>query len=161
MFARLTSLGNRLAARFAWVPPTLARVLVGLDFFHNGRAKWRDLSAFEGRFREWGIPAPAVTVVVVAAMELVGGLCLIPGVLSRFMAAGLCVTMSVAFLTVEIESFDWAVPLSSPALAYLCILVWIAVYGPGPLSLDRTVLSRLGIFGQASPIVPASSSQRG
>jgi uncharacterized membrane protein YphA (DoxX/SURF4 family) len=74
----------------------------------------------------------------------VGGICLILGLLTRLMATGLASTMVVALLTADkarfVESWSTASetsPTDVSAFVFLLFMLWLALFGPGALSLDR------------------------
>jgi putative oxidoreductase len=57
----------------------------------------------------------------------------------------LVVTMLVAILTAKRADIDGvATLLGFEEWSYLVLFLWLAVAGPGPLSLDRLLASRLG-----------------
>ena len=84
-------------------------------------------------------------------MEFFGGLVLLLGLLSRISAGALGVTMIVA-----IRSAKWAdvdsleTLLGFDEFEYLALFLWIAIAGPGPLSLDYWLQRRFGSRGAPS-----------
>ena len=66
------------------------------------------------------------------------------------MAAGLASTMVVALATADRASFLGALRGSGDAgltdvtsFVYLLFLIWLALFGPGPLSLDALLVRKL------------------
>lgn len=141
MLQRATRIGDALAARIVWLPPLLVRALLGLAFFETGRGKWGNLEGTTAFFESLGIPFPGANAVVVATMELVGGLALVAGAFTRFFAAGLAGTMVVALLTAHTADIGAAQGASGlldiTPVAYLLLLSWLAVHGAGPVAVDR------------------------
>jgi aquaporin Z len=132
-----------VASRLAWLPPTIARWSLGLLFAQTGWAKINNLAGITEYFAKLGIPAPGFNAVLASGTELVGGLLLIAGLGVRLAAIPLAFTMIVAIITAkaaDIEGISDLIRLSE--FDYIVLFAWIAVAGPGPLSLDHA-LSRL------------------
>ena len=137
-------LGLKVAAALAFLAPLLTRLVVGSAFYLTGSGKWAHFDNTVTFFTELGIPFPEVNAAFVASLELVGGICLILGLFTRLMATGLASTMAVALLTADkarfVESWSTASevsPTDIPAFVFLMFFLWLALYGPGPVSLDR------------------------
>jgi putative oxidoreductase len=137
-------LGLKVAAALAFVAPLLTRLVVGWAFYLTGSGKWAHFDNTVTFFTELGIPFPEANAAFVASLELVGGICLILGLFTRLMATGLASTMAVALLTADkarfVESWSTASegsPTDIPAFVFLMFFLWLALYGPGPVSLDR------------------------
>lgn len=80
----------------------LIRFVVGGIFLSEGAQKLIYPAALgAGRFARIGIPAPEVTGPFVGCVEIVGGLLLLAGLLTRPASAGLLVTMSVAITSTK------------------------------------------------------------
>jgi putative oxidoreductase len=137
-------LGLKLAAALAFLAPLATRVVVGWAFYLTGSGKWAHFDNTVTFFTELGIPFPQANAAFVSSLELVGGVCLILGLFTRLMATGLASTMVVALLTADkarfIESWSTASevsPTDISAFVFLLFFLWLALFGPGPLSLDR------------------------
>jgi len=143
-------LGLKIAAALAFLAPLATRVVVGWGFYLTGRGKWAHFDNTVTFFTELGIPFPQANAAFVSTLELVGGICLILGLFTRLMATGLASTMVVALLTADkarfIESWSTASevsPTDISAFVFLLFLLWLALFGPGPLSLDRLLVRSL------------------
>jgi putative oxidoreductase len=137
-------LGLKIAALLAFLAPLATRLVVGWAFYLTGSGKWAHFDNTVTFFTELGIPFPEANAAFVASLELVGGICLILGLLTRLMATGLASTMFVALLTADKARFleSWSTasevsPTDIPAFVFLLFFLWLALYGPGPVSLDR------------------------
>jgi putative oxidoreductase len=155
--SRAAVLGLGIAAALAFVAPLLTRIVVGWAFYLTGSGKWAHFDNTVTFFTELGIPFPEANAAFVATLELVGGLCLILGLLTRLFATGLATTMVVALMTADKERFleSWKTasdisPTDISAFVFLLFLLWLALYGPGPVSLDRFLSRRLKI-GETGP----------
>jgi putative oxidoreductase len=141
---RLAKTGLGLAARLSFLAPLLTRVTLGYAFFLTGRGKLGDLQTFSNYLAELHVPFAAQQAPFVAGLEFVGGICLVLGLLTRVMSTALLGTMVVAIMTAEREKFltSWlptgdVAPLDVAPYVYVLLLLWLALFGPGPVSLDR------------------------
>jgi putative oxidoreductase len=138
------------ADRLSWLPPTLARVAIGVVFIGSGWGKLHNLDKITGFFTELGIPAPGFNAVLVSSAELVCGALILLGLLTRLASLPLIVVMTVAILTARRgEIGGLSDLLGFVETLYIVLLSWLATAGPGPLSLDRVALHALG--GAAGP----------
>jgi uncharacterized membrane protein YphA (DoxX/SURF4 family) len=93
----------RLPASDAPAAVLLIRLLVGAVFVSEGIQKFlfpADLGV--GRFTKIGMPSPEVLAPFVGVVEIVGGLLLLLGVLTRLAALALLVDMLVAIATTKL-----------------------------------------------------------
>jgi len=135
----------RIARNIAWFGPLLARIVVGEVFLSSGWIKLHNLPQMVERFAGWGIPFPEVMTPFASAVELVGGLLLLLGLFTRLAAVPLAVVMVVAIATAlwpDVDSLDTLLGFSESA--YLAIFLWLAVAGPGAISIDRALQRRYG-----------------
>jgi putative oxidoreductase len=146
MFAlidRIQELVNRIARAVEWLPPAVARLCVGVVFALSGWGKLHSLEQVTSFFTDLGLPAPAFQAAFVSTVELVGGALLIAGLLTRYAAVPLMITMVVAILTAQRANLTGLGSLVGLLeFAYIALLLWLAVAGGGRLSLDH-LLSRL------------------
>ncbi len=132
----LSSLG-----RLADFAPLVARVVVGIILAAHG---WQKLVGGPGAFGEstlagLGVPLPVLMGFVVTFVELVGGIFLILGLLSRLSALLLTINLLVATLLVKVELGLIAAEGAGAELDLALIAGFLVVLlaGPGKLSLDR------------------------
>ena len=145
------------ADRLSWLPPTLARVAVGVVFIGTGWGKLHNLDKITGFFTELGIPAPAFNAVLVSSAELVCGALILVGLLTRLASLPLIVVMSVAILTAKRgEIGGLSDLLGFVETLYIVLLAWLATAGAGPLSLDRVGLRALGGTRPEASSAPAA-----
>jgi len=131
---------GRLAAYFSWLAPLLARVTVGWVFLWSGWGKLNDLPTVIENFAGWGIPFPHVLAPFVSTIEFLGGLSLLLGLFTRLAAVPLMVVMIVAIYAAkrpEIDSLETL--LGFDEVAYLALFLWLAVAGPGTISIDYVI----------------------
>ena len=132
------------AAPFAWAGPLAVRLVVGWVFLWSGWQKLHILPRMIENFRSWGIPAPEILTPFVSGMEFVGGLMLLLGLLTRFMAVPMMAIMIVAVAAAkwgDVDSLESL--LGFEEVSYLVMFAWLAIAGPGPVSLDHFVLEAL------------------
>ena len=149
---RTAELGLKVAAALSFLAPLLTRIVVGQAFFLTGRGKWQNFENTVTFFTELGIPYPEVNAAFVASLELAGGICLILGLFTRFMSASLLSTMVVALLTADKQRFleSWSPasdvgPLDVSPFVFLLFFLWLALYGPGAVSMDALLKRWLGL----------------
>jgi putative oxidoreductase len=129
---------ERVAGCLAWLAPLIARITVGWVFLWSGWGKLNNLPQVIENFVGWGIPLSGVLAPFVSGVEFFGGLFLLLGLLTRISAGALGITMIVA-----IRSAKWAQVDSLETLLgfdefeYLALFLWLAIAGPGLLSVDR------------------------
>jgi putative oxidoreductase len=153
---RLAKKGLSLATAVSFVAPLLTRVTVGWAFILTGNGKLRNLDTFTEYLTSLGVPMAALQAPFVAGLELVGGICLVLGLLTRVMSALLAGTMVVALVTAEGAKFlsSWLPtgdvgPLDISPYVFLLLLSWLVLFGPGPLSLDRFLAGWVGVEPEA------------
>ncbi len=141
-----------------WLPILLARLVVGVEFFLSGRGKLASLEKLTSSFESWGIPLAHLQAPFVATVELIGGLCLILGLGSRIFSALLVGVMSVAILVTLTQEGVTSLPhdtvadvLYLPEVGFLVIFVWLVFSGPGKVSCDHVIASKLGLTLDVSP----------
>ena len=136
----LATLAARIARALDWLPPTLARLIVGWVFFLSGWGKLNDLQTVVNYFTDLGIPAPAFQAGLAATAEFVCGGLLLLGLATRFAVVPLIITMCVALRTALWDQVTDAISLFGIAeFLYIALLVWIGVNGAGPLSADALI----------------------
>ncbi|KAB2940718.1 MAG: DoxX family protein [Hyphomicrobium sp.] len=129
---------ERLSAYFAWLPPLFARIVVGWVFLWSGWAKLNALPFVTDNFRNWGIPFPEIMTPFVSGVEFFGGLLLLLGLFTRIAAVPLVIVMIVAIISAKWGEVDsLATLLGFEEVLFMALFGWLAVAGPGPVSLDR------------------------
>ena len=134
-----------VADRLSWLPPTLARVAIGVVFAGSGWGKLHNLDKITSFFADLGIPAPGFNAVLASSAELICGVLILVGLLTRLASIPLIVVMVVAILTAKRGDIGGLSDLLGfTETLYIVLLAWLATAGPGPLSLDRLALRALG-----------------
>lgn len=156
----------------AWFlnPPTdgptsvlLLRLMAGGVFFWEGILKFVYTNQGIGRFTKLGMPFPAFTANFVACLEIVGGMLLISGLLTRLIAVPFVFEMIVAILSTKISLYFGTSPLPLPPAppkvgmwavlheirsdyAQIMTSMFLLINGPGKWSLDALLQRRkLGV----------------
>lgn len=139
----LIDMPRRQSAVFSWLPPLFARIVVGWVFMWTGWAKLNNLPQMIQNFTEWGIPYPELMTPLVSGVEFLGGLLLLLGLFTRIAATPLVIVMVVAIISAkwgQIDSLETL--LGFEEVAYMALFGWLAVAGPGPVSLDHLITRR-------------------
>ena len=140
-------------------PPTdgpsaiiLLRLMAGGVFFWEGILKFVFANQGVGRFTKLAMPFPEFTANFVGVVEIVGGLLLIFGLLTRFIAFTFIIEMIVAILSTKISLYLGTYPLPLPPAppnrilgclheirsdyAQILTCSFLLIVGAGKLSLD-------------------------
>ncbi len=141
-------------------PPTngprsllLLRMMAGGVFLWEGILKFVYTNQGVGRFTKLGIPAPHATADFVACLEIIGGLLLLSGLMTRLISIPFIIEMIVAILSTKISLFLGTSPLPLPPsppqigiwavlheirsdYAQLLTTAFLMINGPGKWSLD-------------------------
>jgi uncharacterized membrane protein YphA (DoxX/SURF4 family) len=145
----------------------LIRVMAGSVFLWEGILKFVYPNQGVGRFTKLGFPAPHFTASADAWLEIIGGMLLLTGLMTRLIAVPFIVEMLVAMASTKIPLYLGTSPLPLPPVppqvgfwavlheirseyAQLLCCAFLLIVGPGPWSLDallarrRTTSSALG-----------------
>jgi putative oxidoreductase len=141
-------------------PPTtgprstlLLRMMAGGVFLWEGILKFVYVNQGVGRFTKIGIPFPHFSATFVACLEIVGGLLLLSGLLTRLISVPFIIQMIVAILSTKIALYLGTSPLPLPPApprvglwavlhesradwAQMLTVAFLLINGPGRWSLD-------------------------
>jgi putative oxidoreductase len=137
----------------------LLRLMAGGVFFWEGMLKFVFANQGVGRFTKLGFPAPALTAHFVGGLEIVGGMLLIAGLLTRVIAVPFIIEMLVAMVSTKISLYLGTSPLPLPPVppqigvwavlheirseyAQLMVVLFLLSAGPGRWSLDALLARR-------------------
>lgn len=118
----------------------LLRMVVGLVFAVHGAQKFFmfGIDGTAGFLGSLGVPLPQIAAVVVILVELVGGLALLIGLGTRYVAALLAVNMVVALATVHLPNGFF---VDGGGVEFVLVLLATALFfalnGGGGLAVDR------------------------
>jgi len=117
------------------------RLIYGWSFVETGWGKLMHFERTTDFFTGLGLPAPAFMAGAVATTELVGGILLLLGAGTRYVAAALSVVLSVAFLTAHrAEAFQSLSAFTEQApYPFLVACLVLLAFGAGRLSADRLI----------------------
>jgi hypothetical protein len=111
----------RRLMEWLWVPPLsaphatiLIRSMAGGVFLWEGILKFVYVNQGVGRFTKLGFPFPELTAHFVGVLEIVGGILLIAGLLTRLTAIPFAIEMVVAILSTKIALYLGTSPLPLP-----------------------------------------------
>ena len=124
------------------IATTLVRIVVGIMFLVHVSVKFKlgaDAVA-ANIFAKNGVEPALMWTYVVMALETVGGVCLIIGLFTRFVAAALAIEMLVALLFVHLSKGYAAGPGGYEYVLLIgAVCFVIAIRGGGPYSVDRLI----------------------
>ena len=128
--------------------PLPIRILAGITFLAHGLPKFENIAGTQGFFGSIGLPPELA--LPIGLLEVIGGIFLIVGVLTRITAAFLIIDMIGAIVLVKIpDGFVDGYELESLLIA---ISVSLLLTGPGRLSIEWDVLKR-EIFPKGKAII--------
>ncbi len=121
---------------------TLVRVIIGYIMFMHGWGKvtGAGVAGVSAYMAKQGLEPGAFFAVAAIFIEVVGGICIILGVFTRFFAAASAVELGIAFLLVHMTH---GFSVSKGGFEYVLLLgivmFAIAIWGGGPYSVDRYI----------------------
>lgn len=128
---------RRVAGHLTSLAPLFARITVGYVFLLSGWGKLHNLAQVTENFIGWGVPHPRLLTPFVSGVEFFGGLFLLLGLLTRISAGALGIVMIVAIRAAkwaDVDSLETL--LGFDEFEYLALFVWLAIAGPGVVSVD-------------------------
>jgi len=134
----------------------ILRLMAGGVFLWEGILKFVYANQGVGRFTKLGLPFPHFTADFVACLEIVGGLLVLSGLLTRLIAVPFIAEMIVAMLSTKISLYLGTSPLPLPPAppkigiwavlheirseyAQLLTAIFLMINGPGAWSLDAVL----------------------
>jgi len=141
------SLFQPLTARQASIALAVLRVIAGVTFIAHGAQKLfvLGLPAVAEGFAKMGIPAPEVMAPFIASLEVLGGLALVFGLLTRLAALGLAFDMLGAMFFVHLRNGFFGPMGVEFVLALFAMSVALVFAGAGDYSLDGVIGRRKGL----------------
>jgi putative oxidoreductase len=125
--------------------PLPIRILAGIVFIVYGLPKFENISVNQGYFGSLGLPPELV--LPIALLEVIGGIFLLVGVLTRITVAIFIIEMIGAALVVWLSQDFVGGPVLKQAsmltsLLSMAICVSLLLTGPGRISIEWDVLKR-------------------
>jgi putative oxidoreductase len=134
----------------------LIRSMAGGVFLWEGILKFVYTNQGVGRFTKLGIPFPGPMAHFVAVLEIVGGVLLMSGFLTRVISIPFIIEMIVAILTTKVALYLGVSPLPRPPAppqigmwavlheirsdyAQIMSVLFLLIAGPGPWSVDAVM----------------------
>src|SRR5262245_6670579 len=153
---------NNMRKQFDWLlnPPTdgptatiLIRLMAGSVFLWEGILKFVYANQGVGRFTKLGFPMPHFTAAADGWLEIIGGLLILTGFLTRLIAVPFIIEMIVAMASTKIPLYLGTSPLPLPPVppqvgfwavlhdirsefAKISCCAFLMLTGPGPWSID-------------------------
>jgi len=119
----------------------LLRLALGIVMVVHGAQKVGNVAGFaNGLLEPMGVPAPMLFAWIVTVVELVGGLLILAGVLTRYAALAVAIDMAVATVLVHLPNgFSVGDGGYEFTLTLFLVAIALALQGAGPLSVERQV----------------------
>src|ERR1700722_9546464 len=143
------------------------RLMAGGVFFWEGILKFVYANQGIGRFTKLGMPFPHLTADFVGTLEIVGGVLIMTGFLTRAIAIPFVIEMIVAMLSTKVTLYLGTYPLPLPSspptveiwavlheirseYAQIMTVMFLAINGPGALSIDAWLMPSRSKSGTAA-----------
>lgn len=141
------AVGTRTSGRAAWATAAV-RIVSGALFVTFSLGKFFDHAHERADFDHYGIPVPGIATYLVGSLELLGGILLIVGFLTRPAAALLAANLVGAIATAgRVDGGTFHLGVAPAMLVAMVFLVWA---GSGRLALDRRVSARVDVSATAA-----------
>ncbi len=127
------------------IPTLFCRTIVGLIFLSEGFQKYLLPGALgTGRFAKIGFSNPSFWVYFTGSFEIICGILILIGLLTRLAAIPLLIIMIVAFVTTKIpilvdEGFWNFAHEYRTDFAMTMLLIYLIIYGGGSRSIDQKI----------------------
>jgi putative oxidoreductase len=132
------------------------RLYWGFQFVQDGWGKLTHLAKVMEFFFSLGLPAPWLAALMVALVELCGGIFFALGIASRLTALVLFANMTMAYLSVPDDRVNFSHILSKPddfykadPYTYWFAALLILILGPGVFAVDWLLHRRFGLRRKA------------
>ena len=115
------------------------RVVTGLVFAAHGYQKFfiMGIDGTTGFFTQLGVPLPGIAAILVATLELVGGIAVILGVFTRIIAVPLAIDLATAIVLFHAKNGFFVPAGIEFVLTLMAASIALALAGPGSPSIDR------------------------
>jgi putative oxidoreductase len=127
--------------RYSGAGLAVLRIVTGFVFVMHGYQKFfgMGIGGVTGFFGSLGVPGPHFFAMVVSAVELVGGIALVLGVLTRFVAIPLIIDMMTAIVIVHAKNGFFVPKGIEFVLMLMTSCITLVLAGPGAFSIDRVL----------------------
>ena len=118
--------------------PLPLRIMIGITFIMHGLPKLTGIGKTQGFFGHMGLPPELA--LPIAILEVLGGIVLIVGILTRITSILLIIEMIGAIFTAKMsKGFVGGYELD---LLLMFIAISLLISGPGRISIERDILKR-------------------
>ena len=118
--------------------PVIGRVLISLVFILSGIGKITDFGGYLGYMQAFNVPFTTFALIIAMAIELLGGISLLFGLKTKWVAWTLIIYTALLTLIFHTKLADPTQMVQFlKNLAIIGGLILIANYGPGQFSLDK------------------------
>lgn len=137
----------------AAIPLLICRLVVGLIFLSEGIQKYiKPGEVGTGRFAKIGFTDPAFWAYFTGSFEIIGGILIIIGLITRLAAIPLLIIMATAFITTKIpillDKGFWSFAHEYRTdFAMTLLLILLLVYGAGNSSVDLKITKSNHTYG--------------
>jgi len=125
------------------LPSIITRFLIGFIFIESGYGKFKNIGQVISYFESLNIPYSNFQAPLVAGVELVAGLLILIGLITRLASFPLIAIMIVALYTAKMEDIvDLSSLLGVSEFLYIVLLLGLFIHGAPHFSLDQLIKKR-------------------
>ena len=118
----------------------LMRITIGIVFIQSGWGKIHNIEKVIGYFTELNIPLPIFSAYLTAWTELISGLFLFAGFLTRVSSISIFIIMFVAILTTQLTNIEsWTDILGTIEFLYALMCLGLILIGAEKISVDQVI----------------------
>ena len=122
---------------------TILRVVVGVVFVMHGGQKFQmGFGNVAGYLGSVGVPLPSIAAIVLTLVEFLGGIALVAGAFTRWVALLFVIDMAVAIVLVRLKDGFFTPQGPEFELTLLAASLALAMAGGGAASLDRRMAKK-------------------
>lgn len=138
---------NRVAEALQSPFLLLVRLYWGWQFIQTGWGKINNIPKVTGFFTDLGIPFPGLNAHFIAGLEFAGGILLVLGLASRFIAVPLTINMLVAYITADREALFSVISdpdkfYAAAPYTFLVASLIVLIFGSGKFAADAWIAWR-------------------
>jgi len=122
------------------------RVVIGVVFLmHGGQKFFMGFHNVGGFLGSVGIPVPQIAAIVLTLLEFFGGIALVFGLFTRWIALLLAIDMAVAIVTVHMKNGFFVPRGFEFPLTLLAANLCLTLSGAGAASVDRVIARKKAV----------------
>jgi len=125
------------------LPSIVARFVIGFVFIESGYGKFKNIDQVIRYFESLSIPFSHFQAPLVAGAELIAGVMILVGLITRLASLPLITIMVVALVTAKADEIvDLSSLLGLSEFLYIVLLLGLLIHGAPRISIDQLINKR-------------------